>query len=145
MVMSCKTMKTTTQTTSIIHDTINIVHRDTVRHVTNNTIYHYAKDKDSTHVNVYQRNDTVFSERETIRERNNYIYINKQDSMYQKSIDSLRHEIEKINNSNTTTVVEKQKSFFELARDKIADIILFTCVFLIAVYILKHTRKKEGS
>ena len=143
--MSCKTMKTTTQTTSIIHDTINIVHRDTVRHVTNNTIYHYAKDKDSTHVNVYQRNDTVFSERETIRERNNYIYINKQDSMYQKSIDSLRHEIEKINNSNTTTVVEKQKSFFELARDKIADIILFTCVFLIAVYILKHTRKKEGS
>lgn len=143
--MSCKTMKTTTQTTNIIHDTINIVHRDTVRHVTNNTIYHYAKDKDSTHVNVYRRNDTVFSERETIRERNNYIYINKQDSMYQKSIDSLRHEIEKINNSNTTTVVEKQKSFFELARDKIADIILFACVIVIAIYILTHTRKKEGS
>lgn len=143
MLMSCKTMKSTTQTTSIIHDTINIVHRDTVQHVTNNTIYHYAKDKDSTHVNVYSRNDTVFSERETIREHNNYIYINKQDSVYQKSIDSLRHEIDKINNSNTTTVVEKKKSLFELARDKIVDIILFACVFIGAVYILKHTNKKE--
>jgi len=143
MVMSCKTMKTTTQTTNIIHDTINIVHRDTVRHVTNNTIYHYAKDKDSTHVNVYRRNDTVFSERETIRERNNYIYINKQDSTYQKSIDSLRHEIEKINNSNSVTVVEKKKSFFELARDKIVDIILFACVIIIAIYILTHTKKEE--
>ena len=138
-------MKTTQSQTTLVHDTINIIHHDTISHTTNNTIYHYAKDKDSTHVNVYQRNDTVFSERETIRERNNYIYINKQDSMYQKSIDSLRHEIEKINNSNTTTVVEKQKSFFELARDKIADIILFACVFLIAVYILKHTHKKETS
>lgn len=141
--MSCKTMKSTTQTTSIIHDTINIVHRDTIQHVTNNTIYHYTKDKDSTHVNVYQRNDTVFSERETIREHNNYIYINKQDSIYQNSIDSLRHEIEKINNSNSVTVVEKKKSIFEQARDKIADIILFACVIVIAIYILTHTKKEE--
>lgn len=143
MLNSCKTMKTTTQTTSIIHDTINIIHHDTISHTTNNTIYHYTKDKDSTHVNVYQRNDTVFSERETIRERNNYIYINKQDSVYKKSIDSLKHEIEKINNSNSVTVVEKKKSFFELARDKIVDIILFAFVFIGAVYILKHTNKRE--
>lgn len=143
MVMSCKTMKSTTQTQDIIHDTINIVHHDTVRHVTNNTIYHYAKDKDSTYMNVYSRNDTVFSERETIRERNNYIYIHNQDSVYKKSIDSLRHEIEKINNSNSVTVVEKKKSFFELARDKIVDIISYAFIFIIAVYILKHTNKRE--
>lgn len=136
-------MKTTQTQTTLVHDTINIIRHDTISHTTNNTIYHYTKDKDSTHVNVYSRNDTVFSERETIRERNNYIYINKQDSMYQKSIDSLRHEIEKINNSNTTTVVEKKKSFFEIARDKIVDIILFVCLFIGAVYILKHTNKRE--
>lgn len=136
-------MKTTTSATSIIHDTLTVYKTDTISHTTNNTIYHYTKDKDSTHVNVYQRNDTVFSERETIRERNNYIYINKQDSVYQKSIDSLRHEIEKINNSNSVTVVEKKKSILEHIRDNLYNILVLICIIAVSIYTLTHTNKRE--
>lgn len=143
MLNSCKTLKTTQTQTTLVHDTINIIHHDTISHTTNNTIYHYTKDKDSTHVNVYHRNDTIFSERETIRERNNYIYIHNQDSVYQKSIDSLRHEIEKINNSNSVTVVENKKSILEHIRDNLYNILMLICIIAVSIYTLTHTNKRE--
>lgn len=136
-------MKTSQKEQTIVRDTIEIFRSDTVTQIVKEYVYNEVKDRDSVNVNTFKRNDTVFIDKTTYRERNNYIYINKSDSTDKRIENAIRHVLDSIHSESNDTVIQEKKSVIDKIRDRIVDIIIVISIFIIAIGVLVSTHKKE--
>ena len=124
-----------------IHDTVNIVKRDTVEKVKTQYKNVYLFKKDSTEVNKYAKGDTVYIEKTRWKTDIQYIYLERQDSTKEVKNDSTYRSKNNINNREV--IKEKSKSLIEKVKEELGGLILYALIFLGCILLLKNTKIKD--
>lgn len=140
MILSACRTQTLTELKEI-HDTVNIVKRDTIEKVKTQYKNVYLFKKDSTEVNKYTKNDTVYIEKTRWKTDIQYVYLERQDSTKETKNDSIYKNRNNINNREI--VKEKSKSIIEKVKEEIGELILYALVFLGCIIVLKNTKIKD--
>lgn len=123
-----------------IHDTVNIVKRDTIEKVKTQYKNVYLFKKDSTEVNRYAKNDTVYVEKTRWKTDIQYVYLERQDSTKEVKNDSTYRSKNNINNSE---VIKEKKSLIEKVKEELGGLILYALIFLGCIILLKNTKIKH--
>lgn len=137
MILSACRTQTLTELKEI-HDTVNIVKRDTIEKVKTQYKNVYLFKKDSTDVSRYIKGDTVYVEKTRWKTDIQYIYLEKQDSTKETKNDSIYKNRNIINNKEI--IKEKSKSLIEKIKEEIGGWILYVLVFLGCIIVLKSTK-----
>ena len=122
-----------------IHDTVNIVKRDTIEKVKTQYKNVYLFKKDSTEVNKYTKNDTVYVEKTRWKTDIQYVYLDRQDSTKEVKNDSTYQS----KKNNQIIVKEQRKSLIEKIKEEIGELILYALIFLGCIILLKNTKIKD--
>lgn len=140
MILSaCRTQKTIEL--KEIHDTVNIVKRDTIEKVKTQYKNVYLFKKDSTEVNKYTKNDTVYVEKTRWKTDIQYLYLERQDSTKEVKNDSTYRSKNNINNREV--IKEKSKGLIEKIKEELGGWVVYILLVLGCIILLKNTKIKD--
>ena len=138
LITSCGTQKTIQQETTK-NDTLLIYKTDTVEKIRNEIKNVYLYRNDSSEVNKYTNNDTVYIEKTYWHKDIKYIYVDKQDSIKEKQNDSIYQS----KNDNQVIVKEQRKSMIDNLKDSLKSIVIYLVFFFGCLLLLKTLKNND--
>ena len=136
--ISCSTQKTIQQETTK-NDTLVVYKTDTIEKTKTEYKNVYLYRNDSSEVNRYSHNDTMFIEKTIWHKDIQYIYIDKTDSVKENKKDSTYQS----KKNNQVIVKEQRKSMLDSLKDSLKDIVIYLAFFFGCLLLLKTMKNND--